>query len=120
MLRLPWLPLQLGAPGFEVSQARGCAQDQQAVRESRRLPNRLLVPGCTIAEQGLCHQQQCNFLSLYTSRYAPGFVVQTCVNDIPCEASARSRKAESCQARYQSALCVDRRLTATLLLPRSR
>ncbi|MQL77730.1 hypothetical protein Taro_010136 [Colocasia esculenta] len=71
------------------------------VRESRRLPIRRLVPGCTVAEQGLRHLQQCNFLSLYTSGYAPGSVVQTCVNDIPCEASACSREAESCQARYQ-------------------
>ncbi|MQL91300.1 hypothetical protein Taro_023919 [Colocasia esculenta] len=46
------------------------------VRESRRLPNRLLVPGRTVAEQGLRHLQQCNFLSLYTSGYAPGYVVQ--------------------------------------------
>ncbi|MQL98856.1 hypothetical protein Taro_031571, partial [Colocasia esculenta] len=46
------------------------------VRESRRLPNRLLVPGRTVAEQGLRHLQQCNFLSLYTSGYAPGSVVQ--------------------------------------------
>ncbi|MQM08681.1 hypothetical protein Taro_041539, partial [Colocasia esculenta] len=71
------------------------------VRESRRLPNRLLVPGRTVAEQGLRHHQQCNFLSLYISRYAPGSVVLTCVNDIPCEASTRSREAESYQARYQ-------------------
>ncbi|MQL89713.1 hypothetical protein Taro_022299 [Colocasia esculenta] len=27
--------------------------------------------------------------------------LRTCMNDIPCEASARSREAESCQARYQ-------------------
>ncbi|MQM12271.1 hypothetical protein Taro_045188, partial [Colocasia esculenta] len=33
------------------------------VRESRRLPNRLLVPGHTVAKQGLRHLQQCNFLS---------------------------------------------------------
>ncbi|MQL83821.1 hypothetical protein Taro_016306 [Colocasia esculenta] len=46
------------------------------VRESRRLPNRPLVPGRTVAEQGLRHLQQCNFLSLYTSGYAPGSVVQ--------------------------------------------
>ncbi|MQL75019.1 hypothetical protein Taro_007388 [Colocasia esculenta] len=45
------------------------------VRESRRLPNHLLVPGRTVAEQGLRHHQQCNFLSLYTSGYAPGVVV---------------------------------------------
>ncbi|MQL91743.1 hypothetical protein Taro_024359 [Colocasia esculenta] len=42
------------------------------VRESKRLPHRLLVPGRTVAEQGLRHHQQCNFLSLYTSEYAPG------------------------------------------------
>ncbi|MQL93838.1 hypothetical protein Taro_026487 [Colocasia esculenta] len=42
------------------------------VRESKRLPNRLLVLGRTVAEQGLRHHQQCNFLSLYTSGYAPG------------------------------------------------
>ncbi|MQL93916.1 hypothetical protein Taro_026560 [Colocasia esculenta] len=46
------------------------------VRESRRLPNRLLVPGRTVSEQGLRHLQQCNFLSLFTSGYAPGSVVQ--------------------------------------------
>ncbi|MQL80504.1 hypothetical protein Taro_012953 [Colocasia esculenta] len=78
VLRLLWLPLQLGAPGFEVSQARGCARGLSwysgtvRVRESRRLPNHLLVPGHTVAEQGLHHYQQCNFLSLYTSEYAPG------------------------------------------------
>ncbi|MQL87552.1 hypothetical protein Taro_020096, partial [Colocasia esculenta] len=66
------------------------------VRESRRLPIRLLVLDRTAAEQGLRHHQQCNFLSLYTSG-----MPQTCVNDIPCEASARSREAESCQTRYQ-------------------
>ncbi|MQL92300.1 hypothetical protein Taro_024914, partial [Colocasia esculenta] len=45
------------------------------VRESRRLPICLLVPGRTVAEQGLRHHQQCNSLSLYTSGYAPGSVV---------------------------------------------
>ncbi|MQL98823.1 hypothetical protein Taro_031540 [Colocasia esculenta] len=44
----------------------------EEVRESRRLPIRLLVLGRTVAEQGLHHHQQCNFLSLYTSGYAPG------------------------------------------------
>ncbi|MQL83690.1 hypothetical protein Taro_016172 [Colocasia esculenta] len=46
------------------------------VRESRRLPIRLLVSGRTVAKHGLRHLQQCNFLSLYTSGYAPGSVVQ--------------------------------------------
>ncbi|MQL78052.1 hypothetical protein Taro_010463 [Colocasia esculenta] len=67
------------------------------VRESRRLPNRLLVPDRTVVEQGLRHLQQCNFLSLYTSGYAP--------DDIPCEASARSWEAESCQS---SSACAPR------------
>ncbi|MQL81369.1 hypothetical protein Taro_013829 [Colocasia esculenta] len=42
------------------------------VRESRRLPVRLLVPSRTVAEQGLHHHQQCNSLSFYNSGYAPG------------------------------------------------
>ncbi|MQM08031.1 hypothetical protein Taro_040878, partial [Colocasia esculenta] len=42
----------------------------QEVRESRRLLALLIVRSRTIAELGL-HHQQCNFLSLYTSEYAP-------------------------------------------------
>ncbi|MQL81493.1 hypothetical protein Taro_013950 [Colocasia esculenta] len=67
--------------------SRGCYMDlssvaarlrgrPKAVRESRRLPKRPLVLGHTVAEQGLHHLQQCNLLSLYTSGYAPGSVVQ--------------------------------------------
>ncbi|MQM06866.1 hypothetical protein Taro_039691 [Colocasia esculenta] len=41
------------------------------VRESRRLLAPLLVQSHTVAELGL-HHQQCNFLSVYTSGYAPG------------------------------------------------
>ncbi|MQL93361.1 hypothetical protein Taro_026011, partial [Colocasia esculenta] len=87
---------------FPVPHFRELRPESLKVRESRRLPNCLLVLDRIVAEQGLRHLQQCNFLSLYTSGYAPGSVVQTCVNDIPCEASTRSREAESCQARYQA------------------
>ncbi|MQL69207.1 hypothetical protein Taro_001490 [Colocasia esculenta] len=55
---------------FVAARLRG-----RPVRESRRLPNRLLVPGRIVVEHGLRHHQQCNFLSLYTSGYAPGSVV---------------------------------------------
>ncbi|MQM06910.1 hypothetical protein Taro_039741 [Colocasia esculenta] len=125
VLRLQWLPLQLGAPGSEVwwfgwspqflfglverqldlsSVAARLRVTSEAhppysfqVRESRRLPIRLLVPGRTVAEQGLCHLQQCNFLSLYTSGYA--------------SASARSREAESCQAHYQMGMHINFKVT---------
>ncbi|MQL80881.1 hypothetical protein Taro_013344 [Colocasia esculenta] len=60
------------------------------VRESMRLPALHLVRSRTIAELGL-HHQQCNLFFLFTS----GRVI-----DIPCEAMARSREAESSQARY--------------------
>ncbi|MQM15550.1 hypothetical protein Taro_048498, partial [Colocasia esculenta] len=90
------------------------------VRESRRLRTRRLVLSRTVAEQGL-HLQQCNFLSLYTSGYAPvSFIfLRTCVNDIPCEASARSREAESDQAHLSAAAgCASGRVgNAVLVVP---
>ncbi|MQL71703.1 hypothetical protein Taro_004025 [Colocasia esculenta] len=70
------------------------------VRECRRFPILLLVPSRTIAEQGLRHLQQCKFLGLYASGCFFIFL-QTFVNGIPCEASARSRETELCQVRYQ-------------------
>ncbi|MQM10550.1 hypothetical protein Taro_043442 [Colocasia esculenta] len=69
-----FIQFALGNPNAAVD-SKDCVRGQQTVRESRRLPICLLVPGRTIAEQGLRHHQQCNFLSLYTSGYAPGSVV---------------------------------------------
>ncbi|MQM18670.1 hypothetical protein Taro_051665 [Colocasia esculenta] len=53
------------------------------VRESRRLLTLHLVPSRTVAGQAI------SFIFLWA-----------CVNDIPCEASARSWEAESDQACY--------------------
>ncbi|MQL90858.1 hypothetical protein Taro_023459 [Colocasia esculenta] len=52
---------------FELVLPRGKPQ----VRESRRLLTLRLVLSRDVAGLGL-HHQQCNFLTLYTSRYAPG------------------------------------------------
>ncbi|MQL91043.1 hypothetical protein Taro_023647 [Colocasia esculenta] len=54
-----------------VSGALAPVELEEHVRESRRLLTLLLVQSRTVAGLGL-HHQQCNFLSLYTSGYAPG------------------------------------------------
>ncbi|MQL97035.1 hypothetical protein Taro_029720, partial [Colocasia esculenta] len=80
------------------------------VKESRRVLVPLLVPVGIIVESGLHHQQSnaftcgalrvCPELLYLLNDYDMKLISRTCVVDIPCEASARSREAESCRARY--------------------
>ncbi|MQM22695.1 hypothetical protein Taro_055753, partial [Colocasia esculenta] len=78
------------------------------VKESRRLRTCRLVLSRTVAVQGLHHHQQCNFPFRGSPRGMPQFPLffYGFMNGIPCEVSARSRKAESDQAHYWVNGCV--------------
>ncbi|MQM15691.1 hypothetical protein Taro_048642 [Colocasia esculenta] len=123
VLRLPWLPLQLGAPGSKVCQVRGCARGLSRYSGTVRVLSSSWTPslsGRVAIQQRERRQWDSDFVLVVggtdtSRRTGPQLVLfpvphfrelrpeslKTCVNDIPCEASARSREAESYQARYQ-------------------